>query len=66
MSVDPTDPRPTPPLEPLPEECCGGGCDPCVYDRYYDALERYREALRLWQLRQPADADTKSGRHEDN
>ena len=48
-----SDPRPEPPREPLPEECCGRGCEPCVYDGYYDALERYREALRLWELRHP-------------
>ena len=54
MNDDATpDPRPLPPREPLAEECCGGGCAPCVYDRYYEALERYRETLRLWQLRQP-------------
>jgi hypothetical protein len=47
------EPEPQPPREPLPEECCGGGCSPCVYDRYYDALERYREALRLWQIQHP-------------
>lgn len=47
------DPRPQAPREPSPEECCGRGCDPCVYDRYYGALERYREALRLWQSRHP-------------
>jgi len=54
MSNEPIgDPKPTPPIEPTPEECCGGGCDPCVYDRYYDALRRYREALQLWALRHP-------------
>ena len=47
------DPEPVPPREPLAEDCCGGGCAPCVYDLYIEALERYREALRVWQLRQP-------------
>jgi Oxidoreductase-like protein, N-terminal len=52
MSEEPvSDPKPMPPIEPSPEECCGGGCAPCVYDRYYDALTRYRENLRLWELR---------------
>ena len=47
------DPRPLPPREPAPEECCGGGCEPCVYDRYNDALERYRDALQAWLQRHP-------------
>ena len=47
------DPRPLPPREPALEECCGGGCEPCVFDRYYDALERYQDALQLWLQRHP-------------
>ena len=40
------------------EECCKGGCEPCVFDRYSDALERYREALAAWLERHPeADPD---------
>ena len=35
------------------EECCKRGCEPCVFDRYYDALERYRDKLRDWLLRHP-------------
>jgi len=50
------DPRPLPPREPTPEECCGGGCEPCVFDRYYQALERYQEALGSWLLRHPGSA----------
>jgi hypothetical protein len=54
MNTEPSsDPMPQPPREPLPEECCGGGCDPCVYDRYSDAMERYRDALQAWQARHP-------------
>ena len=40
-----SDPKPVPPREPLPEDCCGGGCANCVYIRFGVALERYREAL---------------------
>ena len=47
------DPRPLPPREPALEECCKGGCEPCVFDRYYDALERYRDFLRAWLERHP-------------
>ena len=54
MTAGTADPEPQPPREPLPEDCCGGGCVPCVYDRYYDALERYEAAHREWRLRNPA------------
>jgi hypothetical protein len=41
-------PQPVPPAEPEPWECCGSGCEPCVYDRYWQQLERYEEALERW------------------
>lgn len=47
------DPRPEPPREPEPWECCGSGCDPCIYDRYWDAVYKYEEALAAWSLRHP-------------
>ena len=47
------DPRPIPPREPALEECCKGGCEPCVFDRHYAALERYRDALQAWLDRHP-------------
>ena len=47
------DPRPLPPREPGIEECCGSGCEPCVFDRYAEALERYQEALAAWLQRHP-------------
>lgn len=40
---------PVAPVEPGPWECCGNGCDPCVYDRYWEELARYENALALWQ-----------------
>lgn len=46
------DPRPEPPREPEPAECCHSGCDPCVFDRYWNALERYEQALHEWEERQ--------------
>ncbi len=46
------DPQPVPPREPELEDCCQSGCDPCIFDIYQNALERYRIALREWQARQ--------------
>lgn len=48
------DPKPEPPREPEPTECCQSGCDPCIYDHYWQALERYEARLREWTLRQAA------------
>jgi len=53
MSTLAGDPRPQAPLEPAPESCCNGGCAPCVFDRYSEALERYREARQAWMERHP-------------
>ena len=35
-----------PPIKPDPEECCGRGCSPCIFDYYWDALERWEERVR--------------------
>jgi hypothetical protein len=45
------DPRPEPSLQPAPDECCGSGCNPCVFDLYDEALERYRVRLEAWMQR---------------
>lgn len=29
------------PEKPGPNECCGGGCVPCIYDYYYDRLAQW-------------------------
>jgi hypothetical protein len=47
----PDDPRPTPPERPLPDDCCQSGCNPCVFDLYEEALERYETALAAWNAR---------------
>lgn len=47
------DSRPLPPREPEPDECCGSGCEPCVYDRYYEALDRYEAAIQAWLQHHP-------------
>ncbi|KAJ1921657.1 NADH-cytochrome b5 reductase-like [Tieghemiomyces parasiticus] len=47
---------PEPPPEPAAEDCCGGGCVPCIFDTYQDDLADYRgEVTRLqtlWSERQ--------------
>ncbi|KAL6576095.1 hypothetical protein OROHE_000566 [Orobanche hederae] len=39
-------PIPPPPEKPLPGDCCGSGCVRCVWDVYYEELEKYK---RLYQ-----------------
>ena len=50
-SAPPDDPEPQPPVAPEPWECCQSGCDPCVYDLYWQAMERFERALHDWKLR---------------
>ena len=45
------DTLPVPPARPGNDECCRGACDPCIFDVYEDALERYRTEVRAWQER---------------
>ncbi len=47
------DTRPLPPREPALEECCQRGCEPCVFDLYYEAMERYPAALQAALKRYP-------------
>jgi hypothetical protein len=45
------DPLPVPPERPSYEDCCRGACDPCIFDVYEEAMERYRAELKAWQDR---------------
>jgi hypothetical protein len=45
------DPPPIPPIRPDREDCCQGSCDPCIFDLYEEAAERYRAELQAWQER---------------
>jgi hypothetical protein len=41
------------PVPPNPEDysgCCDGGCNPCVFDLYWEAQAQYEAALAEWQL----------------
>ncbi len=33
------------PEEPDPQECCRRGCEPCIFDYYREALERWEEKV---------------------
>ena len=47
------DPMPQPPSKADYDACCGSGCDPCIFDLYDQAMERYRKALEQWRGRHP-------------
>jgi hypothetical protein len=55
LPADPPDPDLMPQLPPQPDldACCGNGCDPCIFDLYDLAMDRYRQALREWRARHP-------------
>nr|WP_274383199.1 oxidoreductase-like domain-containing protein [Cupriavidus gilardii] len=50
------DPRPLPPNRPDDDACCGSGCSPCIFDFYYEEMERYRQELKDWLARHPEEA----------
>ena len=37
---------PRPPDKPQDYECCKRGCCPCIFDYYYDALERWESRVQ--------------------
>nr|WP_315255764.1 oxidoreductase-like domain-containing protein [uncultured Duganella sp.] len=47
------DPKPQAPEPPAPGDCCHSGCTYCVEDLYQEELDRYREALKMWEARNP-------------
>jgi len=51
------DHRPLPPVRPGQDDCCKGSCDPCVFDLYEQAVERYRADLSAWQERKSAERE---------
>jgi len=36
---------PRPPDKPDEDMCCHRGCCPCIFDYYYDALDRWKDRL---------------------
>ncbi len=47
-SPEPFPPPPLPPQPPVAGECCGRGCEYCVWVYYDQALRRYEAALAQW------------------
>lgn len=37
---------PRPPSRPDDQECCHRGCCPCIFDYYWDAMERWEAVIR--------------------
>lgn len=46
------DPRPAEPYEPDLNDCCGNGCEPCVFDTYIEEKRRWEQAMKEWEVRQ--------------
>lgn len=45
------DPRPEEPVEPDLNECCGNGCEPCVFDTYAEKRRAWQQAVKDWEER---------------
>lgn len=45
---------PPKPKEPDAYECCGRGCDPCVYDYYAKALTRWEKKVAEFEQQENA------------
>lgn len=55
------------PEEPLPGECCGRGCERCVYVYYEEALQRWEKKIALIKAEyRPVIDGPDHGNHEDN
>jgi len=48
------DPMPQPPEPPDINDCCGNGCDPCIFDAHDLAMDEHRRQMKAWQARQEA------------
>ena len=35
------------------DQCCGNGCEPCIFDLHDMAMDQHRQALRAWKARHP-------------
>ncbi len=55
------DPPPQPPVPPVEGECCGRGCEFCVWVYYDQALRRYEAALAQWRKQRERAETEESG-----
>jgi len=46
------------PEKPIPSDCCGQGCTPCVYERYAHQMEIFKEWLKEQEQEKNAKART--------
>ncbi|MGQ0657222.1 MAG: oxidoreductase-like domain-containing protein [Chromatiales bacterium] len=53
----PSSPLP-PPEPPAPGECCGRGCERCVWVYYEEALERWRQRVARIETDAPSLTET--------
>jgi hypothetical protein len=51
---------PEPPVRPSNDDCCNSGCNPCVFDLYEEALDRYRAEILAWEKRTAAGKQTQA------
>jgi hypothetical protein len=52
MSPQDNDRAPCRPCALAAKITCKGSCDPCIFNVYDDALDRYRSDLQAWEERQ--------------
>ncbi|MGI9278961.1 MAG: oxidoreductase-like domain-containing protein [Endozoicomonas sp.] len=48
------------PERPADDDCCGGGCSPCVWDFYHDQLALWLEQEGKAPLKTPTEHDRES------
>lgn len=57
---------PLPPEPPDLNDCCGNGCDPCIFDAHDLAMAAHRQALRAWHARQAGQTEPTRCEAQDN
>lgn len=55
------DPRPPEPQEPDLNDCCGNGCEPCVFDTYIEEKRAWERAIEAWEERHRRPAGETAG-----
>jgi len=45
------DPPPVAPVRPEFDDCCGSGCNPCIFELYEQAVERFEAEYKAWEAR---------------